>query len=67
MRSIIARTSFCTRARLVATEIKKAFQIRCSKQWPPACRCLPLSTAAFPKQSRMALAACLCQSAMMKH
>ena len=33
MRSIIARTSFCTRARLVATEIRKAFQIRCSKQW----------------------------------
>ena len=53
-RSIIARTFFCTRARLAATEIKKAFQIRCSKQWPPACRCLLPSTAAFLKQSRMA-------------
>ena len=44
---------FCTRARLAATEIKKAFQIRCSKQWPPVWRCSPPNTAAFPKQSRM--------------
>ena len=61
-RSIIDRTYSCTRARLGATEIKKAFQIRCSKQWPRAYRCSPPNMAAFPKQLRMASAACLSQS-----
>ena len=49
---ILTRELF-TLDELAATEIKKAFPIRCSKQWPQACQCLPPNTAAFPKQSRM--------------
>src|SRR5205085_1043882 len=61
------RIFFYIRARRAMTEIRKAFQIRCWKQWPAACLCLLRGMGAFPKQSRTAFLASSCLSEIMKN